>query len=93
MGRWPAGQQPLHDLALTLAEQAADSPLAATLLQAAEPLDEHPPASAARKRRLLEKLHARTPDDLDLTVQLAAAVEQEGDFERCEKLLTPLAES
>ena len=94
MGRWPAGPQALHDRALTLAElvPAGQSPLAVSLLKAAEPLDENPAASAARKRALLEKLQARAPQDLELTVLLAQALEQEGDFERCEKLLLPLAD-
>ena len=94
MGRWPTGPQPLCDQALALAEKVADqdAKLAISILQAAEPLDEKPQASAARRRQLLEKLHARSPGDLDLTVQLALAVEQEGNFERCEALLTPLAD-
>jgi len=93
MGHWPAGSQPLHDQALNLAEKVAeqDGKLAVAILQKADPLDEQPQASAARKRKLLEKLQARSPGDLDLTVQLAQAVEQEGQLERCEALLSPLA--
>ncbi len=94
MAHWPAGPQSLCDQALVLAEKVADqdAKLAVGILKGAEPLDENPQASAPRRRQLLEKLHQRSPGDMDLTVQLALAVEQEGNLERCEALLTPLAD-
>src|SRR5262249_18764710 len=41
------------------------------------------------RRALLEKVVEKSPDNLEFLVQLALVYEEQGELERCEKLLTP----
>src|SRR6266481_6191959 len=91
MGRWNQKQPPLFELALEFAEECADkdAKLAVKLIDEAEPLIVDHKVAVPRKRKLLEQLHQRLPSDLDVTVQLAFALEQEGNTQQCEALLVP----
>src|SRR5262249_9010830 len=41
------------------------------------------------RRALLEKVVEKSPDNLEFLVQLALVYEEQGELDRCEKLLTP----
>ena len=66
-----------------------DVKLAIKLIDEAEPLIVDPKVAVPRKRKLLEQMHERLPKELDVTVQLAFALEQEGNMEQCQALLAP----
>ena len=66
-----------------------DAKLAIKLIDEAEPLVVDPKVAVPRKRKLLEQMHERLPKELDMTAQLAFALEQEGNMEQCEALLVP----
>ncbi|QJX01042.1 tetratricopeptide repeat protein [Frigoriglobus tundricola] len=71
-------------------QYAASDPTAA--LNLLEVIAPYAPAAAdelAVRIDLLEKLFARSPDDPAVASRLAAAFEDRGDRDRCEKLLTP----
>jgi tetratricopeptide (TPR) repeat protein len=91
MGRWNQEQLPLHVLAMEFAEECAekDPKLAIKLIDEAEPLMVDPKIAAPRKRKVLEQIHERLPSDLEVTSQLALALEQEDQMEKCEVLLVP----
>ncbi|MBY0459256.1 MAG: hypothetical protein K2V38_18150, partial [Gemmataceae bacterium] len=74
-----------------LAERhAVDEPAAAlALLEVIRPLAPDPSAELDFRRALLERLLARNPHDPEIASRLAGAHEEKGDFEACERVLTP----
>ena len=68
----------LFDRGKALAESYAESDPAAAieLLEVISPLAPDPAAELALRRALLEKLHARDPNDVDVVSRLASACEQ-----------------
>jgi tetratricopeptide (TPR) repeat protein len=69
---------------------AADAPAAAlALLEVIGPFAPDPAAELALRRELLESIFAKSPDDPHAASRLAAAYEETGDREKCEKLLLP----
>ena len=75
----------------SVAARFADSDPAAALdlLEVIAPFAEDAASELSLRRELLEKLHARLPNDIDTASRLAAAYEAQGEQERCEKLLSP----
>ncbi|MDB5313975.1 MAG: hypothetical protein JWO38_8177 [Gemmataceae bacterium] len=72
------------------AGHAADDPAAAlALLEVIAPLAPDPAAELALRRQLLEKLAAKAPDDPEIASRLAVVYEEQGERDRCEKLLAP----
>lgn len=74
-----------------LAERhAADDPAAAlALLEVIGPFAPDPQAELSLRRDLLEKHFARHKDSPEVASKLAAVYEEQGERERCEKLLAP----
>jgi tetratricopeptide (TPR) repeat protein len=67
----------------------ADPAAALDLLELIAPFADDVASELALRRGLLEKLHSRQPNDLEIASRLAAVYEAQGEQERCEKLLLP----
>jgi hypothetical protein len=91
-GRWNQSADELAArgiaLAQSLVETAPDTAL--ELLDEAAGILADPEALAAERRGVLERLQAAKPQDVAITVRLAAALADEGNLERAVALLQPL---
>lgn len=63
---------------------------ALALLEVVAPLAPKPADQLAQRRRLLERLVEKSPDDVDLVSRLGVVCDQLGDDKRCVALLQPL---
>lgn len=85
---------PVRDLfarGKTLAERYVENDPAAALglLEMISPFAPDQEAELALRRELLEKMHARDPNNIETVSRLAAVYEAKGDLNRCEQLLAP----
>jgi hypothetical protein len=78
-------------MALADAHEIDDPRGALALVDAVAPLAPKPQDVLAARRKLLERLTAADPQDVDAASRLAVVYEAQGESGRCEKLLAPLA--
>lgn len=71
----------------------ADPAAALDLLELIAPFADDVASELAFRRELLEKLHSRQPNDVEIAARLGAVYEAQGEQERCEKLLLPFEPS
>ena len=76
--------------AATIAEKSPEGALA--LLDVVAPLAPNPVELLAEQRRLLERLVAAAPNDVEFASRLADIYETVGELAKCEQLLLPLAD-
>jgi tetratricopeptide (TPR) repeat protein len=75
--------------ALAVKHADADPAAALALLEVIAPFAPDAEAELALRRDLLERLHAKSPDDPDVASKLAAVYEAKSELAKCEKLLAP----
>ncbi len=85
------GPSDLFDRGVKLAEaRTANDPAGAlALLEAIEPMAPAPDAAAPAKQKLLERITADHPDDMEALAKLAVVYESTGQLARCQALLEP----
>lgn len=91
---WPDDGEPLWDHMSAVVEANADSDPAgaAAILKVIEPLAPEGEDLKVRLRPLLEFAVKDDPTNVTMVSELAVLLEEEGNQERCDELLTPLAD-
>jgi tetratricopeptide (TPR) repeat protein len=91
-GRWLRPQSDLYNMGMSrvYALAPADPRGAVLLLEAVTPLAPKADDTAVLARELLERVVARTPEDVEMVSRLAVLDEARNQIDRCAKLLEPL---